>query len=236
MAASAGTRIFLQDSQEKLDLAWAMLDTGPVVVYALALPDHPKTSYLFALDPQNGESRRVVPPQEITRLACPAAIPGNGAGTVQITITNSGLRPAAVPVLLRARPQRFTSVGKLNTNVVRSESVPVAPGAAQTVDWPVAAQAGLFTHISVLIHPDTTFAMDEERCVMRNTYDRRVSFLPNLPYLSLVLPFTAIGFLLCVPWLRKQKKRLLWVLYLAYPVFIFVILLIEIFTLRTPLS
>jgi hypothetical protein len=173
----------------------------------------------------------VYPPQEITALECPAAISGNGKGRLRITISNSSLHPADVRVLLRARSQRFPPAGKLNTNIARSEDVPVAAGASQTVEWAVGAQSGLSTHIAVLANPETFFAMDEKRCVMRNTYDRGLPFLPNLPYLSLVAPLSLAGFLLCIPWLRKQKKRALWVLYLALPVIIFAILIIEIILL-----
>jgi len=148
-------------------------------VFSQPSPDNPRINYLYGIDPVTGESRRVYPPQEITALHCPDTIRSDAAGTVRISIANSGLRQADVHVLLRASNQRFPYASKLNSNVIRSESVQVPADAIETVDWPVTAQNGLSTHISVVINPDATLPMDEERCVARNTSTTGCSACPT---------------------------------------------------------
>lgn len=226
-ADGTNPRTFLQYDQEKFNLFWGTSEIGPEVVYTLPLQDYQESSHFYALNPNTGQSRRVYPPQEIAILECPSTIASNGSGTVRISITNSGLRPADIHVLLRASSQRFPPISKLNSNIMRSESITVPAGAIQTVDWPVPAQPGLTTYISVLINPDTVLPMDEERCTAWNTYDNRLSLLPNLPSLSLVLPLSMAGMLLCIPWLRKQKKPALWVLYLSIPLLAILLIILE---------
>jgi hypothetical protein len=51
--------------------------------------------------------------------------------------------------------------------------------------------------------------------------------LPNLPFLPLVLPLTIVGMLLVIPWIRHQKKRWLWAVWLALPVAVIVLTAVE---------
>jgi hypothetical protein len=220
-------RAFLQNEQEKNNLSWGESEAGYEIVYTLPLHDDQESSYLFALNPITGQSRRVYPPQEITTLHCPATISRNGSGSLQISINNSSLLPADVHVLLRASSQRFLPTSKLNTNIMRSENITVPASSTQVVDWAVKAQTGLATYISVSVNPDTTFPMDEKRCEAQNTYDERLSWLPNLPNLTIVLPLSAFGLLLCTPWLRRQKKRAIWFLYLTIPILVILLIFIE---------
>lgn len=226
-ADGTNPRTFPQDELEKVDLSWGESNAGIEIFYTRPLQDNREYSHLYALDPYTGQSRRVYPPQEITALECPAVIARNGSSTIRVSITNSSKLSADVHVLLRTSSQRFPPISKLNANIVRSESIAIPAGSIQAVDWPVKAQPGLTTHISVAINPDSTFTMDEKRCTVKNTFDDRLSLLPNLSTLSLALPLSAVGLILCVPWLRRQKKRALWFLYLSIPLLVILLILIE---------
>ncbi len=217
-------RLLVEDGRQKYDLAWGVTSAGARLVYAARLPDHPQTAYLYLLDPQSGQSRRVYPFLEMTALGCPATIPGGETRTIRITIANHGLQQASVPVVLRAAAQRFPNDDKPDTHVVRSETVQVPAGADRTLEWQVAAAPGLATHIAALINPTDSSPVIERRCDAVNTYHG----LPNLPFLPFVLPLTAAGMLLYIPWMSQQKKRRLWALYLTLPLVIVLIIAFEV--------
>ncbi len=226
-ADGTNPRTFPRDELEKLDLSWGESASGSEIVYTRPSQENGKYSHLYALDPNTGQSRQVYPPQEITALECPAVIVRNSSSIIRISIMNSSQIAADVHVLLRTSPQRFSPTSKLNANIMRSENITVPASSIQTMDWPVNAQSGLTTHISVVINPDATFPMNEKRCAAQNTYDARFSVLPNLSNLTIVLPLSAIGSILCIPWLRRQKKRALWFLYLSIPLLVILLILIE---------
>jgi hypothetical protein len=216
-------RVLAEDDQLKFHLEWGDSGTKPVLVYSAPLPDKIKSSYLYALEPGTGQVHQVYPPLEITAMNCPSQIQTGQRGTVGIVIANSGLGQASVSLVLRASPKPYPVQGALDKNVVHLETLQVPSGANQTIELPVQAQPGLFTHLSTLINPNGLFAMDEQRCVIKNTYFG----LPNLSYLNLMLPLLLIGMILCIPWLRNQKKTALWVLYLAIPMLTLVITYLE---------
>ncbi len=222
--ADGTARPMVHDSRLKFDLAWGATSTGEQLVYAARSPDHPQTAYLYLLDPISGQSRRVYPFLEMTALACPAVIPSGETRPIRITIANHGLQQANVPVVLRASAQRFPVDDKPDTHIVRSETVQVPPGAERTIEWQMPASAGLATYIAALVNPADASPVIERRCAAVNAYHG----LPNLPFLPFVLPLTAVGMLLYIPWIRQQKKRRLWVLYLTLPLVILLIMAFEV--------
>lgn len=235
-ANGANPRAYLQRYGENTPPTWAISDAGPELLYTVPLSGNTKIQHLYAINPVTGQTRRVYPPQELQALDCPTTLAGSQPGSVKISIENSALAPADVHILLRARSQHFPATSNMNTNIIRSESITIPGGTVQVVEWPIQSQAGLKTYLSVVINPSATLPMDEERCVIQNVYDHRVSFLPNLPYLPLALPLSAVGLLLCVPWLRKQQKPALWVLYFAIPLLALIILFVESWIAQAPLT
>jgi hypothetical protein len=134
-------------------------------------------------------------------------------GNIEITLANQGKQPADIPLLLRSGSTRFPVTGRRNTGDVQAATAQVPAGGKQTIPLAVNPSPGLFTHVSTLINLGEPFPMDEKNCFIANTF----LGLPNLPLLGLVLPVTAAGLALCIPWLRHRRSRWFWGLWAAVP-------------------
>ena len=222
-ADGSNPRRLTEDGLPKFDLNWAASPDGFEILYTNYLPEHPKTTYRYAVQPNTGALRRVYPLLTIEALRCPQTLPGGGEGSITVTLSNSGLRPAEVPLLMRSGPSPFPLTGSRTIGAVRAETVQVPAGGTQTIEAPVQAAQGLFTHISAMINIGDPFPMDEKHCMVDNTY----LSLPHLPLLPGVAPVTIVGMLLCIPWLRHQKKAWLWMVWGAAAVAVMALVWIE---------
>lgn len=210
-----------KDPQPLFNVNW--INHGTEIAFAIRQPDYPKSANLFALNPTTGLIRRVYPPYQIAALDCPPGRPKDVATTVKLTVINSSLSPADIPVLLRSGSHPFSRTGPWNTGTPHSSTVKVQAQRAQTVTYTIPSAPGIQTFVSLLIVPHETFAMDEAHCVIENTYVG----LPNLPFLPCVVPLAAVGMVLCIPMLRHEKKRHFWLLWAAVPLLIAGLILFE---------
>lgn len=194
------------------------------IVYTVQPDGQPNTvHHLYLIAPQTGQQRRVYPPLDIKTLNCPDHLPRGSTREIQFELENSSLLPSSVPVIFRSSSLPLPLLGERQENASRIERIDVPPGTSQKVVWNVHSKSGLTTHVSVLIDLGEQFPMAEQHCVIANTY----LGLPNLSFLPVVLPFSAAGMLLTIPWLRHQKKRWLWISWMAYPVVIIILIAFE---------
>jgi hypothetical protein len=183
----------------------------------------PGNEQLFLLDPETHAVRRVYPPYSIENLQCPVKMASGKEGSLRFELANTSRLNTSVPVILRAGMEPLPVQGERDLSAVRVEAVDVSAEGTSTVEWPVKSDPGLFTHFSLLIDQGEVTPMDEAHCVVANTY----LGLPRLDFLPLTLPLIAPGMLLMAPWLRHEKKRWLWALWLAYPAVIAVMVAVE---------
>lgn len=220
-ADGSSQRRLTDTPQREFNLSKAV--NGQQIAYTIQADDQP-VSYLYIIDPQTGQQRRVYPPFNIQSLECPTKIPRGSSREIQFEVENSSLLPSGVPVILRSSSLPLPLLGDRQANASRIERIDVAPGSYQKVAWTVQSAGGLTTHVSVLIDLGEQFPMAEQHCTIANTY----LGLPNLSFLPVVLPFSAAGMLLTIPWLRHQKKRWLWIAWLVYPVVVIILIAIEV--------
>jgi len=179
--------------------------------------------HLYVIDPQNARQRRVYPPLSIDSLQCPERLARGSTSDITFNMTNSSLLPVGVPVILRSGPASLPVYEERQANAIRIETIDNPALDSREVKWSAPGAGGLTTHVSVLIDQGEFFPMSEQHCVIRNTY----LGLPNLAFLPAVLPLTAGGMLLTVPWLRHKKQRRLWALWLAYPLLVAILIWVE---------
>jgi hypothetical protein len=216
-------RKLFEDDQQLIGLTWGMEDSSVVLFFSKFTQGQEKNKRLFSINPIDGRIRQVYPPLEITAFICPPQIQSGQQGLTQITITNQGINPADVSLILRARSDSFPGLSSFDENLVRLEDIQIPAGATQTIEWPFRSQPVFFTHLSAGINPMGLYAMDEKRCVVKNKF----LGLPNLAFLAPELPLIIIGLAFCTPWLRIQKRASLWLLYFTGPLLVLVILILE---------
>ena len=230
-ANGANLRRLTESPEQEHSMAW--INNGSELAFAqgdydLLVREKVGINYLYAVNPQTGAIRRAYPQLSLDSIQCPASLPSGEARVLRLTLTNQGLQPLGVPIVLRAGQQPFSSasiyeVDQRRTGAVQIETVDLQPGETRTVEWPVPSSPGLATYFSAIIdRPDATL-FSEQHCSAQNTY----LGLPNLPFLPYALPLLAVGMLLMVPWLLQQKKRLLWVFWAMIPVILAGLVLYE---------
>lgn len=217
------SRRLTPDPLPLFNIAW--INAGTEIAYSLRAHDHPQQVELYALNPSTGKTRRVYPPYTVTALDCPARLPRGEAGAVTLKLASTDLIAANVPVLLRSAGQPFTELGPFTGGSPQSRTVDIPPQSAGAVTWTVKAAPGPSTYISVVVLPGDTFALAEAHCRIENT---TAGFLPDLPFLPPILPLTLAGMALCLPMLRNARRRRYWAAWLAAPVLIVVLLVVEI--------
>lgn len=200
------------------------VDDHRQIAYTQPVPGQPGGEQLFVLDPSTHAVRRVYPPYSIESLHCPEQLPGGAEETpLTFELGNSSLLNASIPVILRSASGPLPVLGDPEENALLIESLDVNAQGTRSMEWGVRSAPGLTTNFSVLIDLGEIYPMDEAHCAVRNTY----LGLPRLDFIACVLPLTAPGMLLLVPWLRHQKKRWLWALWLAYPLVIAALVALE---------
>lgn len=204
------------------ELAYAVSDTEMVERESVNI------NYLYAINPQTGNTRRVYPQFSLDSIQCPPSLPSGEERMLRLTLTNQGLQPLGVPVVLRSGPGPFSQqsifeVDQRRTGAVRVETIDLQPGKTRTVEWPVAPMPGLVTYFSAIIDRPDAVLFSEQHCATQNTY----LGLPILPFLPFALPLLATGMLLMVPWLLQQKKTLLWILWALIPLILAGLVLYE---------
>ncbi len=212
------------DGTGKADLAWGDNQNEFEILYSVQTAPGIRHAILYGVQAQSGQARQVYPPYTLDALSCPFQQETRSQGKVTITITNHSTQPAEIPLLVRSGTSRFSVTGRRNTGTVQAVTV-LAPGAgSKTTEFSLQTAPGLFTHVSALINHGDPYPMDEKSCTIANTYGA----FPNLALLGLMIPLTAGGLALCVPWLRHQRRRWLWVLWGAVPLAIAILIGIEI--------
>lgn len=217
----ANLRRLTESPEQEHTLAW--INGGSELAYALSddnLPDreNAEITYLYALNPQTGAVHRAYPQLSLDSIQCPSSIPSGEERMLRLTLTNQGIQPLGVPVVLRSGTRPFTwqsvlEVDQRRTGAVHTETVDLQPGETRAIEWPVSPRTGLVTHFSAIIDQPDALLFSEQHCAAQNTYFG----LPNLPFLPFALPLLAAGMLLMVPWLLQQKKPLLWILWALIP-------------------
>lgn len=230
-ANGANLRRMTESPEHEHSMAW--INGGSELAYALGdydllAQEKATISYLYAINVQTGGVRRVYPQLSLDAIQCPPSLPRGQAQPLRLTLTNQGVQPVGVPVVLRAgtRPFVFESIYEADqrrVGAVRVETIDLQPGETRTVDWPVEPAPGLVTHFSAVIDRPDALLLSEQHCTAQNSY----LGLPNLPFLPFALPLLALGMLLMLPWLLQQKKPLLWLLWALTPVLLAVLILFE---------
>lgn len=188
-----------------------------LVSYTAPQPDHPTFFDLFVVDPQTAQTRRVYPPLAIDALECPASFNSSNAVNIKITISNTSLQPASLPLILRAAGHPLQNTADREADAVRIESIDLSPGETRQVEWLVKPAPGLATYLSALVNLVEFYPMSAQSCRVPNKY----LGLPRLPYLPATLPPLIPGLLLCIPWLRHKKNVWLWS---AIPVYLTILI------------
>jgi hypothetical protein len=204
-------------------LQW--VNNGTEIAFSSFSEQHrwPWVSHLNIFNTETGSQRRVYPPLDIEEFTCPMNIPRGQERPLIIRLSNSGLLPATAQLVLRAGAEPHSITEDRQANAIRVEPVDLPPGETQNVEWPVEGAPGLVSYYSVLIDQGEFFPLAAAACSTRNTY----LGLPNLSFLSTILPLIIPGMLLLIPWLRHQKKRWLWFAWLALPLLIAAMVLFE---------
>lgn len=222
-ADGSNSRQITTDGQAKTDLAWGTRQDGLEIVYSMRADADLNHAILYGGNVQMGDTRQVYPPYQIDAITCPTRNESRSESSVTVTLTNQGRRPAEVPLLVRSGAARFSMIGRRNTGTVQALTVTIPASGSETTELRVKAAPGLFTHVSALINLGDPYPMDEKNCYIANTYYG----LPNLPLLGLIIPVTAAGMAMCIPWLRHRHSRWLWMLWGAVPVAVLVLTGIE---------
>jgi dipeptidyl aminopeptidase/acylaminoacyl peptidase len=198
-------------------------NNSQAIAFTQPTPGQERSPQLFLLDPQTHAQRRIYPTLSIDTLTCPANLVAGKPGNVTFALTNSTHLPASAPIILRAASTPPLRLGDRELNAQRIESIDVAPGETRQVSWAVQPTPGLYTYLSVLVNQGDLAPISEQHCVVPNTY----AGLPNLGFLAFTLPLLIVGMLLILPWLRQRKKRWLWGLWIALPVLVAILIVVE---------
>jgi hypothetical protein len=218
------------DGTGKAALAWGVSQSGFEILYSVQTAPGIRNAILYGVQPQSRQVRQVYPPYTLGALSCPMQQETRGEGKITVTIINHSRQPAEIPLLVRSGTSRFSITGRRNTGTVQAVTVLAPASGSKTTELSLQTAAGLFTHVSALINQGNPFPMDEQSCVIANTYGA----LPNLTLLGLMLPLTAAGLALCIPWLRHQRSRWLWALWAAVPLAVSILIGIEIWSVWGP--
>lgn len=203
------------------NVAW--INHGMEIAYAVRPEAHSQHAILYAINPTTGQVRQVYPPYAITALTCPARLTRGSIGTITLSITNSGQTQASIPVTVRSGPRPFSLTGPWTDGNPQSATIEVELDQIVPATFTIQATNRIKTNVSALVSPGETFAMDEAHCVIENT----LYGLPNLPFLVLMAPLTAIGMLLRLPILLQKKSRRDWGIWAVSPVLIVLLMILE---------
>lgn len=226
-ADGGNARALTHTPAEEYGLAWIRSRLGSELAYAVRVEGHPSSAFLYAANPSTGLSRRVYPPVSLDAMQCPAQIPAGSSGAARITVTNSGLVPLDLPLVLRAQAEPFAGNEPSDRNAVHLETVTLLPGETRVLNWQSPPAPGRVTYLSVITRLENPFPISQLSCSAPNTY----LGLPGLPFLSISIPFMAAGMALCIPRLLQRRRGWLWALWLSAPV-----VLAEIITIETRLG
>lgn len=223
-ADGSGSRQLTHDGQAKTDHAWGVRRDGFEIVYSVKAVPGANYAVLYGADVQSGEVRQVYPSFQIEAITCPIRNESRSQSEVTVTLINHGTQPAEIPLLVRSGASRFAPIGRRNTGTIQAFTVQVPANGSETTRLSVNAAPGLFTHVSALINLGDPFPMDEKNCYIANTYAQ----LPNLPLLRWVIPISAVGMALCIPWLRHRRSRWMWMLWGAVPFIMLILIGVEV--------
>lgn len=249
-ADGAGQRALTDTPDREYALAWLVTGGGSELGYAVRQASNPAVSYYYALG-AGGDwqtPRRVYPPALLEAIECPAHFPHDRPSEARITISNSGLAPVDLPLILRARGQPFTAeeveaaaaamargsdgsaaaaadaAASAAADAAISETVTLLPGERRTLTWEVRPAPGRFTYLSVITNLRDPFPVYEQHCSAPNSYYG----LPRLPFLPLTILLAGVGLAVCLPRLFQRKSLLWWALWLACAAALVVMTQIEI--------
>ncbi len=146
------------------------------VAFSQPLFEDTRSEQLWILETETLAVRRIYPPFSIDDLSCPGKTVAEDEDILRFTLSNTSLRPASVPIILRTGNEPIALLGEREGGAARIEGIDLAPGETRQVEWQVRSTNQLRTYVSLIINQGDVFPMAEAHCVINNTY----LGLPNL--------------------------------------------------------
>lgn len=193
------------------------------IAFSKPIAKDSRSEELWILNPETLAVRRIYPPFSIDNFSCPVKIAGGSEDSLNFKLSNTSLRPASVPTILRIGDEPIALLDERDKGAARIEGIDLAPEETRQVEWQIQSTKQLRTYVSLIINQGEVFPMAEAQCVINNTY----LGLPNLMYLQYTISLAAGGTLLLIPWLRHQKKRLFWGLFVTSLAIISMLIAVE---------
>ncbi len=185
--------------------------------------DWQQVAWLMAVPLSGGQITRLNPPVAVDSLRCTPDFWGANSTAVDVTISNQGKAAITVPVEVAADTKPLDVVLARSAKRVQREDIPLKPGESRTLHWNVPVPDDPRVYLSASIESGVEFPAAAQFC---HIAPRWVG-MPRLRWVGLSLGLLAVGFVICLPWLRHQKRRWLWAVWVGFAVLIFLFMLAE---------
>lgn len=188
---------------EEFDLGWA---ASGQVIYSVWQMEWPMVAWLYGINPESQEVRRIYPPVAIDALTCTPDLWGKNQATVQLEISNTGIQAEDVPLEIAMDRAPLDVITARSQHRAQRDDLRFDPGEVRKLEYTVPVVSDQKAFLAATIETGVEFPSAALYCEV----EPRTLLLPRLRWFGVTLGMVVFGYLLSIPWLRHQKNPWLW--------------------------